>query len=216
MMETYPEWSPDGEYLYFCRALQLPAGSFNGHFREIRYDLVRIRYDRQKNSWGDLERIFCAESSGLSAALPRISPDGRYVLMSVMPYGTFTAFRPGGELILYDLRKRTWHPINGNSPQPESFHSWSGNSRWFVFMSKRLDGIRGVPCIAHVDTNGVTSKPFMLPQSDPGRYLRDFITYNLPELIRAPFPYSPRQIIRTAYDSKRTRNAKLDSLIAGR
>jgi hypothetical protein len=25
-MDTYPEWTPDGSYLYFCRAEQIDAG----------------------------------------------------------------------------------------------------------------------------------------------------------------------------------------------
>ena len=28
-----------------------------------------------------------------------------------------------------------------NSPDVESYHSWSGNSRWFVFSSRRDDGL---------------------------------------------------------------------------
>ena len=32
-----------------------------------------------------------------------------------------------------------------NSPKSDTYHSWSSNSRWFVFASKRDDGLFGNP-----------------------------------------------------------------------
>ena len=47
-LETYPTWSPDGLYLYYCSAPIL----WNDHntippdrYAEVKYDLMRIRYD---------------------------------------------------------------------------------------------------------------------------------------------------------------------------
>jgi hypothetical protein len=71
--ETWPSWSPDGKYLYFCSAPKLPEE----RFREIRYDLVRIRFDLEKDAWGEVETLVSAKETGLSTAQPRISPDGR-------------------------------------------------------------------------------------------------------------------------------------------
>ncbi|MBN1562033.1 hypothetical protein EH223_13250, partial [candidate division KSB1 bacterium] len=44
-METFPNWSPDGASLYFCRAPQLRADfSLEEGYRDIQYDLVRIPF----------------------------------------------------------------------------------------------------------------------------------------------------------------------------
>ena len=58
-METYPTWSPDGKYLYFCSApilwtdrktLQLPE-----NWKDVRYDLMRISYDVDSDTFGQPE-----------------------------------------------------------------------------------------------------------------------------------------------------------------
>ncbi len=36
--ETWPSWSADGRYLYFCSAPQLPRAQLN----DVKYDLMRI------------------------------------------------------------------------------------------------------------------------------------------------------------------------------
>lgn len=39
--ETFPTWSPDGFYLYFCCAKKQPFDKYD----QIRYDLLRIAFD---------------------------------------------------------------------------------------------------------------------------------------------------------------------------
>lgn len=51
-----------------------------------------------------------------------------------------------------------------NSDDTESFHNWSSNSRWFVFSSRRGDGLYTRLYLASMDENGVVGKPFLLPQ----------------------------------------------------
>ena len=79
-----------------------------------------------------------------------------------------------------------------NTPEAESFHSWSRNGRWLVYASKQLDGYFSLPYIAYFD--GETfSKPFLLPQKD-GHYYRGFLkSFNLPELTITPSKLTPRK-----------------------
>jgi Tol biopolymer transport system component len=81
-LETYPTWSPDGQYLYFCCApiTWEDRQTIPRQFDQIRYSLVRIAYDVQDDRWGQLETILSAEQTGKSILLPRISPDGRWLL----------------------------------------------------------------------------------------------------------------------------------------
>ena len=74
-----------------------------------------------------------------------------------------------------------------NSADTDSYHSWSSNSRWIVFSSRRDDGLFTRLYIAHIDADGVAGKPFMLPQRDPQQYYADlFRSYNVPEFITGP------------------------------
>ncbi|MBN2037991.1 MAG: PD40 domain-containing protein [Chitinispirillaceae bacterium] len=212
-METQPEWSPDGKYLYFCRAPQFHFDSTPDCQERIFYDLVRIRYHADSSSWGDIETILPHEQSGGSVAYPHISPDGRFVLFALAPWGTFTIFRPGGDICLLDLRDRSFKKCAVNSDQPESFPVWSSNGRWFVFAGKAMDGINARFYFSHIDSAGNASKPVLLPQKDP-RFYRSFLyTYNVPALITKPAAVSPRKLVATLCDNTHIRNAVLDPAV---
>ena len=74
-----------------------------------------------------------------------------------------------------------------NSDNVESFHTWSSSGKWFVFSSKRVDGLWAHPFIAHFNPEtGLAGKPFMVPQKDPQFYKNFIKTFNLPELIMTP------------------------------
>jgi hypothetical protein len=211
---TEPEWSPDGRYLYYCRAPQYPADSIAAYYTKIFYDLMRIPYDAVQDTWGAPETILSHEKTGLSFSFPRISPDGRFLLCCAMPWGAFPVFRPGGDICLLDLRSMRYRKLDVNTGAPESFPSWSSRGGWIVFSSKRIDGICARPYFSRVDSNGNASKPFLLPQRDPHFYESFLKTYNLPEFIKKPVGLSPRALVRAFYDNKHSRNAQLDTKLA--
>jgi len=210
--ETYPEWSPDGKYLYFCRTPAFLRDTMEmGSWDRIKYDLMRARYYEDADTFGDPECVLSAHTTGKSILMPRISPDGRFLLFCAMPYGSFPVFRPGGDLCLMDLSTGAWYMPDINSPEPESHHSWSSNGRWIVFSSKRRDGICAQPFFSYIDTNGQAHKPFVMPQKNPDFYAGFLMTYNLPELIRSRFDISPQKLVSVAKDNNRLRNARVDA-----
>jgi hypothetical protein len=85
-----------------------------------------------------------------------------------------------------------------NSDFTDSYHSWSSNSKWLVFSSRRDDGLTTRPYIAYIDNNGIASKPFILPQSDPEFYNSFLRSFNVPELTNAWFDPAPAKIRRIA------------------
>ena len=91
--------------------------------------------------------------------------------------------------------------LSCNSPETDSFHSWSGNSRWFVFSSKRRDGFTARPYFVHVDEQGKLSKPFVMPQKDPAFYDTFIKTYNVPELVKEKIKINPREFADVAHDN---------------
>jgi hypothetical protein len=197
-LETYPAWSADGRHLYFCSAPilwsdrdKVPPDRFN----ELRYDLVRVGYEADTGRWGALETVLSAAQAGGSVTLPRPSPDGRFLLFCISDYGCFPVHDASADLYLMDLRNGRYERLGCNSDRSESWHSWSSNSRWFVFSSKRDDDLLARPYLAYLDRDGRAHKPFVLPQRAPGFYRSFLKTYNLPELVREPIPFKPEQLL---------------------
>lgn len=181
-LETYPTWSPDGKWLYFCSAAQLGME----RFQEVKYDLVRIAYDADTDGWGEPETIVKAADLNGSVTHPRISPDGRWLMFCRCDYGNFSIYHPESDLYLMDLAGGEYRRMEINSDRADSYHSWSGNSKWVVFSSKRRDGLLTHPYLTHIDDAGQASKPFILPQQDPTFYEKSLKVFNVPELIAAP------------------------------
>lgn len=190
--ETWPAWSPDGRYLYFCSAPPRPSDEF----RSVRYDLVRVAFDLETGRWGEPEVVLSSEVTRASAAQPRISPDGRWLLFSLAQYGNFPIYRRSTDLFLMDLQSGEVSRPDINSDSADSWHTWSSNSRWVVFSSKRLDGLFTRPFFTYVDHSGRCSKPFVLPQEDPSFYEGFLYNYNVPELVRGPVTVPERALAR--------------------
>lgn len=194
-MDTYPEWSPDGKYLYFCRARQIGEGY---DYREIKYNLYRVLFDEDICSFGVPELVYDAESEGKSVSFPRVSPDGSKLVFTHHDYGCFSIWHKEADLYTVDLESLEVKECELNSNFTESYHSWSSNSKWMVFSSKRGDGLTARPYISYIDKNGNASKPFVLPQKDPEFY-REFIkTFNIPEFARAEVNFNPGTIRKAA------------------
>lgn len=222
-METFPTWSPDGKYLYFSSAPKMVSfakvqnGNVVLNYNEIRYDLMRIRYHSEDGKWDSLETVLPSSETGLSITEPRISPDGRYLLFTGSDYSNFPIYLKSSDVYLLNLKSgKYFKPEEVNSDQTESFHSWSSNSRWFVFSSKREDGFVARPYFSYIDKNGKAYKPFVLPQKDPEFYSGFLTTYNVPELVKGQVSVSPQELLETAYDKENALQAKLDPKIKPR
>ena len=182
-LENLPTWSPDGKYLYFISG---PEWTEKKKYSELKYDLMRISYDIETNHWGELDTILTTAETGESISFPKISPDGKYVLFCMSDYGYFTIHFRSSDLYMFDLRTNKYWKLDVNSEDVESYHSWSSNSRWFVFSSKRKDGLCSRLYFSYVDSNGDAYKPFLMPQKDPDFYKTFIKNYNIPELIDGP------------------------------
>ena len=188
-METFPAWSPDGKYLYYCRTRQLKRES---DYMEVRYDLIRKSFDPLTGLTGESEIVFDAQSMEKSVSLPSVSPDGKYVVFALHDYGTFSIWHKEADLYIFNLESKVAERMSLNSEDTESYHRWSSEGRWIVFSSKRLDGLTARPFFAYFDPSGKTGKPFVLPQQDPALYRRMEKTFNRPELITGKILVGPR------------------------
>ncbi len=196
-LETYPTWSPDGRWLYYCSAVQPWANRHRvppEHYDQCRYDLLRISYDIATDHWGEPQMVLSAQATGKSALLPRVSPDGRFLLFCLCNYGCFPIYQPSSDLYLMDLASGKYHRLSINSDRSESWHSWSSNSRWIAFSSKRRDGLFTRTYLSYVAPDGTVAKPLLVPQKDPTFYDSFLKTYSVPELVAEPVRASPRQL----------------------
>lgn len=202
--ETYPAFSPDGKWLYFCSARyrKIPA-----EYKEIRYNLCRIAFDAATGTFGNkVDTIFNAAAHGLSATLPRPSYDGRYIMFTTARYGCFPVWHEESDLWLLNLGTLEARPMTAvNSKRAESFHNWSRNSRWFVFTSRRGDGLYTNLYMASVDKDGKPTKPFLLPQRHPWSYYDNLRTsYNTPDFTAAPVEFEARMAAKEIRSGERT------------
>jgi len=198
-LETFPAWSADGRYLYFCSAPVLWTDRNKvppEHFEQVRYSLMRIPYDIEKNSWGQLDTVLSADKVGKSITLPRASPDGRFLVFCMSDYSTFPTFQPSADLYLMDLATGRYERMDCNSEWSESWHSWSSNSRWLAFSSKRGDGLFSRSYFSYIDRQGKAHKPFVLPQQDPAFYDSWIKLYQMPELTLDPVPITGEALAR--------------------
>jgi len=173
-----------------------PADPATGRYREVRYDLMRIAFDQDDATWGELETVLSVDRTRLSVTQPRISPDGRFLAFCMSDYSTFPSFQPDADLYLMDLATGRYAPMACSTDQAESWHSWSSNSRWLVFSTKAGDGRFIKPYFSYVDEGGVAHKPFVLPQRDPTFYDSFIKLYQMPELVREPVPLGAGELAR--------------------
>jgi putative cytochrome c binding protein len=184
-METFPAWSPDGKMLYFCRSKAITTQT---SLDSIYYDLYKIPFDAHKQTFGKPECVYEASALHKSISFPRISPNGNYLMFTSSDYGNFSIWHPESELCLLNLQSGNIRNMQEvNSDDVESFHTWSSSGKWFVFSSKRVDGLWAHPFIAYFNpATGLAGKPFMVPQKNPEFYSTFTKTFNLPELITVP------------------------------
>jgi hypothetical protein len=199
-IETMPEWSRDGRSLYFCSAPELPEN----RYREIRCDLMRISFDPATRTWGTLDTVLSAAEAGGSIVQPRMSPDGRYILVNIAEYGDFPIDKVGSRLALIDTKTSRLLRVEPGASWTDGWHGWSSEGRWIVLTSKRLNGKFSSVCFTYVDSAGVVHRPFVLPQESPSFYESSLRAYNVPECLKDRIAITQRHFRKTlaAYRTK--------------
>lgn len=200
LMETFPTWSPDGSRLYYSVA-RYPEGTTRKNaeykFDEIRYDIVSRRFDGATKSFSEPDTVVYATERNRSALLPRVSPDGRYLLFCEADHGTFHIWHKDSDLFVVDLTSGEIIPLTeANSDDVDSYHSWSSNGRWIVFSSRRDDGSYTRPYITYFSPDGKASKAFVVPQEDPDYYRSLMKSYNVPEFMVSAVKASRSDILK--------------------
>jgi hypothetical protein len=202
IFETYPTFSPDGKTLYFCASdmFKMPD-----EYKKVKYSLCAISFDPENRRFGTtVDTLYQAKApEGRSVSFPRVSPDGKYLMFTLQDYGNWSIWHKDADLYSYDLQNRKIIPLDAlNSNDVESYHSWSSNSRWVVFSSRRIDGLYTRPHIAYINEAGEASKAFLLPQKDVNYYHRLMKSYNIPEFVTGKVKPNGYKISEKAINDK--------------
>jgi len=194
-LETFPAFSADGNRIFYCVA---PEKALPDSINQLKYSLCSIPFDSQTGQFGNhIDTLLDMSEGNKSVSFPKPSPDGRFLLYCISDYGTFPIWHRETDLQMINLNSGEIIDLQMvNSNYSDTYHSWSSNSRWFVFASKRDDGLYGKPYFCYVDSSGKAHKPFVLPQQDPYYYDYTLKSFNIPELATGKLPFSAADIER--------------------
>jgi len=184
-LETFPCFSADGESVFYCIA---DTVSLPDSICHLKYSLVRADFDSGTGVISEqVDTLWSAAEHNASVCHPKVSPDGRWVMFTVADYGTFPIGHPECSLQMINLETGELNPLEGiryDDSGSDSYHSWSSDGKWFVFSSKRGDGQFAKPYYCHIDKEGRTTKPFVLPQKSSRFYELFLKSFNVPDIGR--------------------------------
>ena len=158
-------WSPDGKWVYFCRA---PAVELTGLrypksamlTREEADDFFRKRPDYGYGIWrvpwndgrgGTAEPVPGAVLPGRSCYFPAFTPDGRFMVFCQAR--RHMLLQPDAELWILPMAGGTARRMRCNGPGMNSWHTISPDGRWMVFAAKP-DGPYTRLMLTHLDAEG--------------------------------------------------------------
>ena len=220
-METFPCWAPDGSRLYYCRAA-VPASLLGEHnpidtalkYDSLLYDIYSMPFDAETRTFGEPRLELNASGMGKSTSVPRISPDGSYLLFTLGDYGQFHIWHRSSDLWVKRIKDEglgtedegadsLYALTAANSPEwPDSYHTWSSNGRWIVFASRRDDHNYSRVFITYFDRDGQAHRAFMLPQRDPQYNTLLLKSYNVPELTKRAVQVSRETLNHVIYHTE--------------
>ena len=218
--ENTPVFSPDGRTLYYTTAMQQqyefsPDGRMlytpmqqhdTPDFRKQRYSLCRIGFDPETGRTdGHVDTLFNAQTEGKSLTWPRPSYDGKYLMVTVADYGYFSIWHKESDLWMIETETGRAYPLDeANSGEADSYHNWSTGSHWFVFTSRREDGLYSLLYLSCIDDTGKATKPFLLPQKNPKAYYNASVySYNTPDFTSRPVRLDARAAAEALESGKR-------------
>ena len=202
-LEIFPAFSAAGDTVYYStsKPCRVPA-----EYDKVKCSLCAIPFDAKAGRWGDkADTLLNARTLDKSFTLARPSYDGKWLMYAVSDCGNFPVCRPEADLWLMNLQTRETRPLHEvNSPQTESWHCWSTNSRWFVFASKRENGMYAQLFIAGIDDKGKVSKPFLLPQRNPRKFYDEMMdSYNVADFTTKKVEFDAREAYRQVFNQER-------------
>ncbi|MFH1007198.1 MAG: hypothetical protein V1800_06825 [Candidatus Latescibacterota bacterium] len=180
-LELYPAWTPDETRIVFSK-VQNGASA-----RTMKFDLNVVDYADGKG--GVPQALEGASGNGKSNYFARFSPNGKWLSFCMADQGSLVESSSEIYVLPGDLHGSP-HRLESNWPDAaDSWHSWSSNSRWLIFASKRDDGIYTRLYLTEIDERGHATPAVRLPLEK-----MPLECFNLPEFLAQKPLISERQI----------------------
>lgn len=198
LLEVFPTWSPDGRYLYYCKSVPLPeelrGEDISATWSKVQYNLYRRSFELTSRTFGEEELVYDAASADKSVTLPRVSPDGRYILFAEGQHGCFHIWHHDADIACLPLAQDSVIDLSCLNSEgfAESYPTWSSNGHWIMCASRRIDGNYSRVFISYFN-NGKARKAFLMPQEDPEHNTFRLKSYNRPEFMVEPVGISVEQ-----------------------
>ena len=198
LLEVFPTWSPDGRYLYYCKSVPLPeelrGEDISATWSKVQYNLYRRSFELTSRTFGEEELVYDAASADKSVTLPRVSPNGRYILFAEGQHGCFHIWHHDADIACLPLAQNSVIDLSCLNSEgfAESYPTWSSNGHWIMCASRRIDGNYSRVFISYFN-NGKARKAFLLPQEDPEHNVFRLKSYNRPEFMVEPVGISVHQ-----------------------
>ena len=168
-------WTPDGKNIIFCRAEALPqegkmheidikdTALINMYVRrekKVKFDLYTIPFN--DGNGGKAEPVKGASDNGMSNYFPAVSPDGKWLVYCQAE--SFMLLQPDSRLHIIPLEGGKSRLLKANFRSMNSWHAWSPNSKWLVFVSKVYGPYTDL-FLTHIDDKGNSSVPVLVEKA---------------------------------------------------
>jgi hypothetical protein len=165
-------WTPDEKNILFVRAKALPykegdkdflvkdekvIDDFVNRRTEFKFDIYSIPFNAGKG--GEAQPVKGASENGMSNYFPAISPDGKWLVFCKAV--NYMLLMPDSRLYIVPLKGGKARKLKSNLYLMNSWHAWSPNSKWMVFVSKGLS-VHSDMFLTHIDDRGNASFPVLL------------------------------------------------------
>jgi len=188
-VQSDPTWSPDGKHIVFARSKAYVKPSIENstsvllgekevpEFTEdkapYKYDLYRVPFNDGQG--GKAEPVAGASHNGKSNFFAKFSPDGKWIVFTQAE--NYMLLMPDSELFIIPAEGGEPRRLSANTPNMNSWHSFSSNSRWLVFSSKK-NGPYTQLFLTHIDEDGNSTPPVVLD-----RFTSKDRAANIPEFV---------------------------------
>lgn len=209
---VFPTWSRDGKRLYFCvsphkRYDSLPypqyadtsLGFRQNRVEQVWADLMQMDFDPETERFSNFACTYPFSQMQKSACMPKLSPDGKYMVVSLLKASTFP-LQNLGDFYRLNLQDSTVEELcELNTEGSEKGHSFSSSGKWMVFSSSRRTLAIPETYITHYDSvSGHFSRPFLVPQKWGDFYLTNLRGFVFPVLSTEPAALQARALAGVA------------------
>ncbi|MCK3684122.1 tetratricopeptide repeat protein [Maribellus sp. YY47] len=210
LVQSNPAWTPDGQNILFARAKAKhyeESGIQNGSRAKLKdmerykkfeqsyvsrdslfkYDIYTIPFNEGRG--GIATPLKGASGNGMSNYFPRISPDGKWIVYNQAE--SFMLLQKDSKLWIVPAEGGEARMLTCNQDVMNSWHSWSPNSKWLVFSTKKFGAYTQL-FLTHIDENGNDSPPVYLDNFSFDKYAN-----NIPEFVN--MKYDPELVINPLF-----------------